>query len=89
MAPDFDRQVAELQVRIAVLNGYTPPGISVSEALGSVHPGKGNPGHQPMCATEPRAPTGERGAAIGAPRGVIARSGRNHRYCRSDPMAWG
>lgn len=30
MARDFDRQVAELQVRIAVLNGYTP----VTEAVG-------------------------------------------------------
>jgi hypothetical protein len=28
MARDFDRQVAELQVRIAVLNGYTALGIS-------------------------------------------------------------
>lgn len=27
MARDFDRQIAELQVRIAVLNGYTAPGI--------------------------------------------------------------
>jgi hypothetical protein len=34
MARDFDRQVAELQVRIAVLNGYTAPGIPVTEAMG-------------------------------------------------------
>jgi len=34
MARDFDRQVAELQVRIAVLNGYTALGIPVSEAVG-------------------------------------------------------
>jgi len=31
---DFDRQVAELQVRIAVLNGYTALGIPVTEAAG-------------------------------------------------------
>jgi hypothetical protein len=34
MARDFDRQVAELQVRIAVLNGYTALGIPISEAVG-------------------------------------------------------
>ena len=34
MAQDFDRQVAELQVRIVVLNGYTALGISVTEAVG-------------------------------------------------------
>ena len=32
-ARDFDRQVAELQVRIAVLNGYTALGIPVAEAV--------------------------------------------------------
>ncbi|KEO54939.1 transposase ISSpo9 [Thioclava pacifica DSM 10166] len=34
MARDFDRQVAELQIRIAVLNGYTDLGISVTEVVG-------------------------------------------------------
>ena len=34
MARDFDRQVAELHVRIAVLNGYTRLGIPVTEAVG-------------------------------------------------------
>ena len=34
MARDVDRQVAELQVRIAVLNGYTALGIPVTEAVG-------------------------------------------------------
>lgn len=34
MARDFNRQVAELQVRIAVLNGYTALGIPVTEAVG-------------------------------------------------------
>ena len=41
MARDFDRQVAELQVRIAVLNGYTALGIPVTETVGQVCPGKG------------------------------------------------
>lgn len=34
VARDFDRQVAELQVCIAVLNGYTALGIPVTEAVG-------------------------------------------------------
>ena len=34
MARDFDRQVAELQVRIAVLSRYTALGIPVTEAVG-------------------------------------------------------
>jgi len=33
MARDFERQVAELQVRIAVLNGYTALGIPVTAAV--------------------------------------------------------
>ena len=33
-ARDFDRQVAELHVRIAVLNGFTALGIPVTEAVG-------------------------------------------------------
>ena len=33
MACDFERQVAELQVRIAVLNGYTALGIPVTVAV--------------------------------------------------------
>ena len=34
MARDFDRQVAEVQVRVAILNGYTALGISVTKAVG-------------------------------------------------------
>jgi hypothetical protein len=34
MARDFDRQVAELQVRAAVLNGYAALGIPVTEPVG-------------------------------------------------------
>ena len=41
MARDFERQVAELQVRIAVLNGDTALGIPVTEPVGSVCPGIG------------------------------------------------
>jgi hypothetical protein len=34
MARDFDRQVAEFQVRVAVLNGYTTLGIPVTKVAG-------------------------------------------------------
>lgn len=34
MARDFDRQVAEIQVRVAVLNRYTAFGIPVTVAAG-------------------------------------------------------
>ena len=34
MARDFDRQVAEIQVRVAVLNRYTALGIPVTEPVG-------------------------------------------------------
>ncbi len=34
MARDFDRQVAEIQIRIAVLNRYTALGIPVTESVG-------------------------------------------------------
>ena len=33
-ARDFDRQVAEVQVRIAVMNGYTALGIPVTQTVG-------------------------------------------------------
>ena len=33
-AREFDRQVAEFQVRVAVLNGFTVLGIPVTEAVG-------------------------------------------------------
>ena len=36
MARDFDRQVAEFQIRVAVLNGYTALGIPVTKVLGWV-----------------------------------------------------
>ncbi len=34
MARDFERQVAEIQVRIAVLNRYTTLGIPITEPEG-------------------------------------------------------
>ena len=34
MARNFERQVVEVQVRIAVMNGYTALGIPVTEAVG-------------------------------------------------------
>jgi hypothetical protein len=34
MAWDFDRQVAEFQVRVADLNGFTALGMPVTEAVG-------------------------------------------------------
>jgi hypothetical protein len=34
MAGDLDRQVAEIQIRVAVLNGYTALGIPVTKAVG-------------------------------------------------------
>jgi len=40
-AREFDRQLAEFQVRVAVLNGFTAPGIPVTEAVGEACPGLG------------------------------------------------
>lgn len=34
MARDFDRQVAEVQVRVAILNGFTALGIPVTKVVG-------------------------------------------------------
>ncbi|MFT5651420.1 MAG: hypothetical protein ACJAXK_002015 [Yoonia sp.] len=34
MVRDFERQVAEIQVRIAILNRYTALGVPVTEPLG-------------------------------------------------------
>ena len=34
MARDFDRQVAEIQIRIAVVNRYTALSIPVTEPIG-------------------------------------------------------
>ena len=34
MARDFDRQVVEVRVRIAIMNGYTALGIPKTEVVG-------------------------------------------------------
>jgi hypothetical protein len=34
MAGDFDRQVTEIQIRVAVLNSYTALSIPVTKAVG-------------------------------------------------------
>ena len=34
MSRDIDRQVAEVQIRIVVMNGYTALGIPVTETVG-------------------------------------------------------
>ena len=34
MARDFERQVAEIKIRIAVLNRYTALGIPITEPIG-------------------------------------------------------
>ena len=41
MARDFNRQVAELQVRLAVSNGYIALGIPVTVPAAKIRPGKG------------------------------------------------
>ena len=41
MARDFERQGAEIQIRIAVRNRYTALGIPVTEPTDQVHMGKG------------------------------------------------
>lgn len=53
MARDFERQVAEVQIRIAVLNRYTALGIPVTEAVVKSVWGKGKLAFQPICATKP------------------------------------
>ena len=41
MARDFERQVAKIQIRIAVFNRYSALGIPVTETVASVRIGKG------------------------------------------------
>ena len=40
-ARDFDRQATELQVRVAVLNGFTALGTPITEVAGQAFRGKG------------------------------------------------
>lgn len=54
MARDFARQVAELQVRTAVLNGYTALGIPVTRPAGISPSGKGGtPDYTPFARQSP------------------------------------
>lgn len=40
-ARDFDRQVAEIQIRVAVRNGFTALGIAVTKVVEKLRPGEG------------------------------------------------
>ena len=51
MAQDFDRQVAEFQVRVAVLNGFTAPGIPFRRSWVKSVRGEGKSARQLICAT--------------------------------------
>ncbi|KIC40183.1 hypothetical protein RA27_15250 [Ruegeria sp. ANG-R] len=62
MALDFDRQVAEIQVRIAVLSRFAWHTHHRRTSGKSVR-GKGKSDHNPICATKP-APTAEPAARI-------------------------
>ena len=57
-ARDFDRQVAELHVRVAALNGYTALGTSVTEAVHRSAQEEAKADPQALCATEPDRVTG-------------------------------
>ena len=54
-ARDFDRQVAEFQVGVAVLNGFTALGIPAQWPRDTSVWGNGNSGLQKIRATEPMA----------------------------------
>lgn len=53
MARDFDRRVAEFQVRVAVLNGFTAFGTPITRSWDKTIQGKGWSARYPICATEP------------------------------------
>jgi hypothetical protein len=59
---DFDRQVVEVQLHVAVLNGFTAPGIPATYAVGQVSPGKRKPGTSADLCN--RAAAHQNGAAI-------------------------
>ena len=52
-ARDFDRQLAEFQVRVAVRNGFTHSAHPSLRPRDKSVRGKGNSGPQAICATEP------------------------------------
>ena len=53
MSQDFDRQVAEVQIRAAVMNRFTALGIRSLWQWDKCVRRKGNCGRQLICATEP------------------------------------
>ena len=53
-ARDFDRQVAEIQIRAAILNGFTARGIPKTEAVGQIRPGSGEVRPQPDLCNKAR-----------------------------------
>ena len=53
MARDFDRQVAELQVRAAILTRFTALGTPTTVAMLEIRPGSGILRAQFICATKP------------------------------------
>jgi hypothetical protein len=53
MARDFDRQVAEFQVRVAVLNGASALGIPSQRSWDRSVRGKRQSQREPFCAIEP------------------------------------
>ena len=55
MARDFDGQVAEIQIRAAILNGFATVGIPETVAVGSsIRPGSGEVRPQPeLCNKSP------------------------------------
>jgi hypothetical protein len=53
MSRDFDRQVAELQIKAAILNRFTALGPPLRSAKDRSVLGKGTSGLQRICATKP------------------------------------
>jgi hypothetical protein len=68
-ARDFDRQVAEVQVRVAVPNGFTTLGTPVPQVAGEVSSGKGEPCRSlDLCNRAPlRIPARASGTATAPP----------------------
>lgn len=53
VARDFDREVAEIQLRAPLLNDHTALGSSVTEIIGQACPAMGELRRQPISATAP------------------------------------
>ena len=72
MSRDFDRQVAELQIRAAILNRFTALGTPLTLRAGWVCPGKGE--LRPSQNSRDKAPTTEKCSSV--------RSGATSRWAR-------